>query len=185
MVWCYKRQYTNKILTLRKIYEYASELNKLRKFVHFHIQKLLFPSIFVGSSGTLSQKHIYIQVSNYICIHIQSMQFPCITYCMALAAIYKWRYTDETLTLRKSMYMRASGESEPTKFLHFHILKLLFLSIFCWYKWHACRLARTNKFPNVPTKLRKSIIGGQLPSLPPPTPPPPGYANGLITPPTV
>ena len=35
--------YTDKTLTLRKIYEYASEL---RKFSHFHILKLLFPSIF-------------------------------------------------------------------------------------------------------------------------------------------
>ena len=33
----------------------------------------------VGTSDTLSQKHIYFQVSNYIC-----MQFPFITYGMAL-----------------------------------------------------------------------------------------------------
>ena len=31
------------------------------------------------------------------------------------------------------MYMRASGASELRKYLNFHILKLLFLSIFCWY----------------------------------------------------
>ena len=31
------------------------------------------------------------------------------------------------------MCMRASGASELRKFWHFHILKLLFLSIFCWY----------------------------------------------------
>ena len=30
----------------------------------------------------------------------------------------------------------------------------------CRYKWHACRLTCTDKFPNVPTKLRKGIIGG-------------------------
>ena len=60
---------------------------------------------------------------------------------------------------------------------HFYILKLLFLSIFCRYiiilcryKWHACRLKCTDKFPNVPTKIRKGIIGGggAIPS---------GYAN--------
>ena len=54
---------------LRKITEYASEL---RKFSLFYILKLLFPSIFCWyTSDTLSQKHIYFQVSNYICIHIQ------------------------------------------------------------------------------------------------------------------
>ena len=31
------------------------------------------------------------------------------------------------------MCMRASGASELRTFLHFHILKLPFLSIFCWY----------------------------------------------------
>ena len=29
--------------------------------------------------------------------------------------------------------MRANGASELRKFSHFYILKLLFLSIFCWY----------------------------------------------------
>ena len=40
-------------------------------------------NIFVGTSDTLSQKHIQFQVSNNIYgihIHVQSMQFPCITY---------------------------------------------------------------------------------------------------------
>ena len=49
------------------------------------------------------------------------------------------------------MCMRASGASELRKFWHFYILKLLFLSIFCRYKWHACRLTCTDKFPNIPT----------------------------------
>ena len=57
---------------------------------------------------------------------LQSMQFPLITYEL-------WVYTDKTLTLRKFMYMRASGASELRKFSHFYILKLLFPSIFCWY----------------------------------------------------
>ena len=38
--------------------------------------------------------------------------------------------TDKTLTLRKSMNMRAS---ELKFFLHLLILKVLFPSIFCWY----------------------------------------------------
>ena len=40
--------------------------------------------------------------------------------------------------------MRASGASELRKFWHFYILKLLFLSIFCRYKWHACRSTCTD-----------------------------------------
>ena len=31
------------------------------------------------------------------------------------------------------MCMRANGANELRKVWHFHILKLLFLSIFCWY----------------------------------------------------
>ena len=53
---------------------------------------------------------------------------------------------------------------------------MLFLSIFCRYKWYACRLTCTDKFPNVPTKLRKSIIGGG--AVPPP-PPSSGYASDI------
>ena len=37
---------------------------------------------------------------------------------------------------------------------------LLVLQILCRYKWHACRLICSDKFSNVPTKLRKSIMGG-------------------------
>ena len=48
-------------------------------------------------------------------------------------AIYKRQYTDETLTLRKCMCIRASEASELRKFWYFYILKLLFLSIFCRY----------------------------------------------------
>ena len=45
---------------------------------------------------------------------------------------------------------------------------MLFLSIFCRYKWYACRLTCTDKFPDVPTKLQKGIIGG---AVAPPAPP--------------
>ena len=60
------------------------------------------------------------------------MQFLIITYGI-LGVIHKRQYTDRTLTLRRSMYMRASGASELRKFSHIYILKLLFLSIFCRY----------------------------------------------------
>ena len=76
------------------------------------------------------------------------------------------------------IYVYASERSErATKLWNFYILKVLFLSIFCRYKWYACRLTCTDKFSNVPTKPRKSIIGGGGGgSCPPWAPPPPPLA---------
>ena len=93
---------------------------------------------------------------------------------MVCEAIYERQYTDKTLTLRKFIHMRATGASELRKFSYFHILKLLFLSIFCWYFRYfvgtndmlTSRFTCTVKFSNVPTKLRKSIIGGGGPPAP-------------------
>ena len=150
------RQYNDKILTLRKIYEYASEL---RKFSHFHILQLLFPFIYsVGTSDTLSQKHF--QVSNNIC-----MQFPIITYGMALC-INANIPTKPSLTLWKSMFMRASGASDRRNFWHFYILKVLFLSIFCRYCLSANMYRQISKCTDKTPKK-----GGSCP-LPPPPPPP-------------
>ena len=64
------------------------------------------------------------------------------------------------------MYMRASAASELRKnacshsktAISFNIL--LVLQKLCRYKFHTSRLTCTDRFPNVPTKLRKSIIGG-------------------------
>ena len=57
-----------------------------------------------------SASETYFQDSKYICIqcHIQSMQFPLITYRMAL---YTRHYTDKTLKLRE-IYEYASERSE-------------------------------------------------------------------------
>ena len=75
-----------------------------------------------------------------------------------------------------------SGASELRQFSHFYISKtaisfniLLVLMILCRYKWHACRLTCTDRFPNVPTTPRKSIMGGGGAI----APCPPGYANAL------
>ena len=81
------------------------------------------------------------------------MQFPVLTYGMALF-IYKRQYTDKTLTMIKSMYMRAS---ELRKFSHFYILKLLFLSIFCWYFRYFVGTNDMLVGLHVPTKFRKSM----------------------------
>ena len=58
------------------------------------------------------------------------------------------------------MYMRASGASELRKFSHFYILKLLFLSIFCWYFRYFVGTNDMIVGLHVPTKLRKSMGGG-------------------------
>ena len=106
MLWRYKRQCTDKTLTLRKMYEYESARSeRASKFSHFHILKLLFPSIFcwyfryfVSETHSLS----VILLSNY--------QLS-LSYHLWYDAIYKRHYTDKTLTMRKCMYVRASLEN--------------------------------------------------------------------------
>ena len=71
------------------------------------------------------QKHIFSGLK--IHLYIQLMQFPYITYGMAL-----YRHNDKILTLRK-IYEYASERALNRKFSHFHILKLLFPFIFFWY----------------------------------------------------
>ena len=73
-------------------------------------------------------KHINFQISKYICINIQSMQFPFIWYGAINLNIYR-----ENTNIEKNLYMRTSEASELIKFLLFRILILLFPSIFCWY----------------------------------------------------
>ena len=95
-------------------------------------------------------------------LHLHTHTINAVPCYYLYGVVYKRQYTDKTLKLRKSMYMRASGASELRKYSHFYILKLLFLSILCWYfryfvgtndmlvdRAYTC----TDKFPNVPTKL--------------------------------
>ena len=70
---------TDKTLTLRKIYEYASE--------HLHILKLLFPSIFCWyytDGYFVSETYIFSGVQLQKSAYIQSIQLPFITYGMTL-----------------------------------------------------------------------------------------------------
>ena len=128
VVWRYKRQYTNKILTLRgknSMHMRASELRHFFAFSHSKIaisfNILLVLQILSLRNNTFSGLKLCMH------IHIQSMPFPFISYGMAL---YINECTNKTQTFRKYMCMRAS---ELRKCSHFHILKLPFLSIFCWY----------------------------------------------------
>ena len=133
----------------------ASELKNIFAFSHsktaisFNILLVLI----------LCLRKIYFQVSNYICINyytINAVSF----YYLWYDTMFKRQYTDKTLTLWKSMYMRASGGSELRKFWHFYIIKVLFLSIFCWYFRYFVGTNDMLVGLHVPTKLRKSIIGG-------------------------
>ena len=72
----------------------------------------------------------------------------------AVPLYYLWHGAVQTvewqiLTLRKSMSMRAIVASELGKCSHFHILKLIFPSIFCWY--FRCYVLETHSF-NVQTR---------------------------------
>ena len=74
--------------------------------------------------------------------------------------------------------MRASGASELRKKFNFHIFKMLFLSMFCWYK---CMFVGTNDIlvgSHPPTDFQmyrqnseKALLGGNCP------PPPSCYAS--------
>ena len=173
--------YTDKTLTLRKcMYMRASGASELRKFGHFHILILLFPSIFLLVLHILCLRNIFNCRCQITSAYIyQSMQFPFITYGMVL---YKRQHTDQaTNTYIEQMYVYAS---ELRKFGIFTFLNLYSFNILsvhqilCRYKWHACRLTCSDKFPNVPTNCQmyrqnseKALWGGGDSCHPPPPPP--------------
>ena len=116
-------------------------------------------------------------MSNNICIHIQSTQFPFITYGMVLYI----NNSIPTSTNIEQMYVYAS---ELRKFWHFYIFKLLFLSIFCRYIRY---FVGTNDMLfglHVPTNFQmyrqnseKALLGGGVVNCPPAPPPPPPLAT--------
>ena len=76
-------------------------------------------------------RNIYFQNSKYICIHIQSMQFPLITYGMALQTTLYWQNTN----IKKELWICERASLENFTFSHsktaisFNIL--LVLQILC------------------------------------------------------
>ena len=111
------------------------------------------------------------------------MQFPLI-YQLWYGAIILTTVYRQNANIEK-MYVYAS---ELRKFWNFYILKLLFLSIFCRYIRYFVGTndmlfglhVYTDNFPNVPTKVRKGIIGGGGGQLPPCPPPPLATLMALI-----
>ena len=178
------------------MYVYASErATELRKIWHFHILKLLFPSIFLLVLHLPCLRNIFnfrCQITSAYIYNQCSFRLLLMVWCYIIDSIPTNRHTQ---TLSKCMCMRASGASELRTFWLFYILKLLFLSIFCRYTSDTLSVQMTclsaymyrqiskctDKFSNVQTKLRKSIIGGWGAVAPSPPPPPPsGYANGWV-----
>ena len=98
MVWRYKRQYTDKTLTVRKIYEL------IRKFSHFHILKRQFPSIccWYFRYYALSQKHIFRSQITVAYIYNQ---------CSFLLLLMVWRYIYNTDTNIEKICERAERAS--------------------------------------------------------------------------
>ena len=150
----------------------ASWVSELRQFSHFHILKLLcFPHILLVLLK-ICLWNIYIFRSQITYAYNQC-SFPLLrmVWCYELTKVCRQNTNIETI------YVYASELSERAKFFAFSHSKtvisfkiLLVLQILCRYKSHACRLTCTDKFPNVPTKFWKSIIGGgggQLPPCPP------------------
>ena len=128
-------------------------------------------------------------IFNFRCQHspyIYNHQINAVSFYYSwYGAIYKRQYTDKTLTLRKCMCMRASEASELRKFRYFTFLNCYFfryfvgtsdalsvqmtcLSAYMYRQIYQC----TDKFPNVPTKVRKDIIGGGGGAIAPPPAPP-------------
>ena len=132
MVWGYKWQYIWQNTNIEKIYEYASELGNC---LHFHILKLLFPSIFCW--------YFWYFISETYVFSGLKLQFAWLYHqCSSLWLLMVWHYIQTTVyrqsTDIEKIYEYASerGVSELGQFLHFCILKLLFPSIFCWYFWY-------------------------------------------------
>ena len=87
----------------------ASGASELRKKLHLLILKLLFPSIFLLVYFRFFVSETYIFSGLQLHIHtytINAVSFHYLWY----GTIYKRQYADKTLTLGKSMYMRASLE---------------------------------------------------------------------------
>ena len=109
---------------IEKIYEYA------RKKLHFHILKLLFPSIFCWYFWYfISETYIFSGLKLQSAWYIYHQ-------CSSLFLLMVWRYKTTVYRQNTNIENIYKYASELGKFLHLHILKLLFLSIFCWNFWY-------------------------------------------------
>ena len=75
----------------------ASVASELRKFLHFHILKLLFPSIFCWYIMILCLRNIFSGLKLHL--HIYYTINAVFFYYLWYGTMYKRQYTDKTLTL--------------------------------------------------------------------------------------
>ena len=146
----------------------ASRASELRQILHIVILKLLFPSIFLLVLQILCLRNIYIFRSPITSPYIYNQcSFLSLLIMLMVWHYNKRQYADKILTLRKSMYMymRAS----------FHIQKVLFLSIFCWYFRNfvgtnyilvGLHVPKISKYTDKTPKKHYWGGGGQSPMLP-------------------
>ena len=174
VVWHYKWQHDWQNTNIEKNLWVCDA--QLRILLPLLILKLRFPS-------TFCLRNIYIFRSPIPSAYIYN-KYSFLSLLMAWH--YKINDSMPTNTNIEKIYVYAS---ELRKILHFHIQKLLFLSIFCWYMYFS-NFVGTNYILvglHVPTDFQmyrqnseNALLGGggQLHPLPPP--PPPGYASGPI-----
>ena len=122
----------------------------------------------------ISETHIFSGLKSHLHMYIQSMQFPVITYCMAL-------YVNDSYVYRQNTNIEKIYVSRLENFSHTYILKLLFLSIFCWYFRYfvgtnemlvTVGLHVATNFEMYRQNSEKALLGGGG-ELPPAVPPPP------------
>ena len=172
----------DKTLTLKMyVYMRASGASELRKFSHFHILKVLFPSIFCWYFRYFVSETYLISGVNNICIH--QCSFP-VLYLWYGAIINGSIPTKHLYWGNVCVCERASLENFGIfTFLNCHLFQYfvgtsdtLSVQMACLSAYMYRQISKyTDKFPNVPTKVWKGIIGGGggiAPPCPPPPPPP-------------
>ena len=107
--------------------------------------------------------------------------------CAGLVWRYKQQYTNKIILPWENLriYMRARGASELRKCSPFHTLKLLFLSLCCWYFMILCPYYMTSLSAYMYLQILKCTdktlkkYEGEGSNCPcPPPPPPSSYASG-------
>ena len=102
MVWHYKLTVSDKTLTLRKY-----KLSDTSACSHFHIlvtTAISFNILLVLLILSISETHL-----SGLKVHLHVHTINTVGYYLMVGVVYKRQYTDKTLTLRKSMYMRAKA----------------------------------------------------------------------------
>ena len=169
----------------------ASGASELRNFSHFHILNLLFPSIFCWYF-----RYFVSETFNFRCQHSPYIYNQC-SFLLLLTVWCYYIINDSIYRQNTNIYTNVCvcERAERASLEYFGIFTFLNCYFFQYFVGTSDTLSVqmtclsaymyrqisqcTVKCPNVPTKVRKGIIGGggAIAPLPPPLPPS-GYANG-------